>query len=100
MGGYCRCGLLSKRYLVVSRAPAGRLHFDIVVARNEALAEDKVRSMRRGVKVGAGERCQYPVAMSLEQMREVLSAMEGKPDEAVERKFMKLLETSPKVKQN
>ena len=80
-----------KRYLVVSRGPAALLHFDVVIARNEALAEDRVRQMRKGLKVKARDRAKDPVALSVEEVRSILDAMVCKGSEDVEKKFQSLL---------
>jgi DNA invertase Pin-like site-specific DNA recombinase len=80
-----------KRFLVISRAPAGRIHLDIVIARNEALAEDKVRQMRKGIKVAAKDRGQSPVAITTEEVQSILDAMEFKSSLDIEKKFNSLL---------
>ena len=40
--------MISPRFLVITRGPAETMHFDIVLAANEALAADRVRQTRRG----------------------------------------------------
>lgn len=82
--------MISPRFLVISRGPAGRLHLDIVLALNEALAEDRVRQMRRSTKVGAAGRGWDPIAISLTDVRSIASALEWKPDKDIERKFNSL----------
>lgn len=79
--------MISKRYLVVSRGPAERLHFDIVVAKNKALAEDKVREARKGTKTSARNKGWAPVALEEEEVRKIANAMEFKSDELVEERF-------------
>jgi DNA invertase Pin-like site-specific DNA recombinase len=81
----------NKRFLVISRAPAGRIHLDIVIARNEALAEDKVRQMRKGIKVAARDRGQSPVAITIDDVQSILDAMEFKSSLDIEKKFNSLL---------
>jgi hypothetical protein len=86
--------MISPRFLVVSRGPAETMHFDIVVAGNEALAADKVRHTRKGSKVAAKEKGRAPIVLSLKDVKDIASAMEWKADDLVERKFRCLLKTS------
>lgn len=83
--------MISPRFLVITRGPAETMHFDIVIAGNEALAADRVRQMRKGTKVAAKDKGRAPITLSLKDVKAIASALEWKPDEDIERKFRCLL---------
>ena len=82
--------MISPRFLVITRGPAETMHFDIVLAANEALAADRVRQTRRGAKVAARDKGRAPIVLSLADVKAIASALEWKPDEDIERKFRTL----------